>query len=139
AARVMNGAPAKVSLSEQDLDRLAENLRQVVEGEVRFDRGSRALYATDGSLYRHLPLVVVVPRTEDDVRNTSSICRTAGVSILSRGSGTSLARQTCNTAVILHFSKYLHRVLQVDPERRLARVQPGCVLDWLREAAEQQQ
>jgi len=66
----MNGAPAKVSLSEQDLDRLAENLRQVVEGEVRFDRGSRALYATDGSLYRHLPLGVVVPRTDDDVRNT---------------------------------------------------------------------
>ena len=135
----MSGAPAKVHPSEGDLDRLAEELRRVVQGEVRFDRGSRALYATDGSLYRHLPLGVVIPRTEDDVRKTLSICRAAGVPILSRGGGTSLAGQTCNTAVILDFSKYLNRVLQVDPENRLARVQPGCVLDRLREAAEQHQ
>lgn len=135
----MSGAPAKVRLSEQDLERLADKLRHAVQGEVRFDQGSRALYATDGSLYRYLPLGVVVPRTEDDVRNTLLICRAAGVPILSRGGGTSLAGQTCNTAVILDFSKYLNRVLSVDPERRLARVQPGCVLDWLRDAAEEHQ
>lgn len=136
---MMSGAPAKVRLSEQDLERLAEKLRHAVQGEVRFDHGSRALYATDGSLYRHLPLGVVVPRTEDDVRNTLSVCRAAGVPILSRGGGTSLAGQTCNTAVILDFSKYLNRVLHIDPEHRLARVQPGCVLDWLRDAAEEHQ
>lgn len=133
----MTGAAAKIRPSEDDLQRLAENLRRALQGEVRFDEGSRALYATDGSLYRHMPLGVVVPRNDEDVRQALAICSAAGVPILSRGGGTSLAGQTCNTAVILDFSKYLNRVLDIDPERRLARVQPGCVLDRLREAAEQ--
>lgn len=133
----MSDVPTTAHLSEQDLARLADQLHRAVQGEVRFDSGSRALYATDGSLYRYLPLGVVVPRTEEDVRQTLSICRAAGVPILPRGGGTSLAGQTCNTAVILDFSKYLNRVVQLDPDRRLVRVQPGCVLDRLRAAAEE--
>lgn len=135
----MSDAAATDNSKEQQLHRLAERLGQVVEGEVRFDPGSRALYATDGSLYRQIPLGVVIPRHEEDVRNILSVCCAAGVPVLPRGGGTSLAGQTCNTAVILDFSKYLNRVLEIDPGRRLARVQPGCVLDHLRSAAEQHQ
>lgn len=133
----MTGAPAKVALTDAEVQRLAERLENRIQGEVHFDRGSRALYATDASLYRHLPVGVVIPRTYEDVRQTLEICRDAQVPVLSRGAGTSLAGQTCNTAVILDFSKYLNRLLELDPQRRLARVQPGCVLDRLREAAEQ--
>lgn len=119
-----------------DAAALERALRQEVEGEVRFDAGSRALYATDGSNYRQPPVGVVVPRSEADVAATLAICRAREVPVLPRGGGTSLAGQCCNTAVVLDCSKYLNRVLEVDPERRRARVQPGAVLDWLRGAAE---
>ncbi|MFL5815155.1 MAG: FAD-binding and (Fe-S)-binding domain-containing protein [Bdellovibrionia bacterium] len=113
--------------------RLSASLR----GEVRFDNGSRALYATDGSNYRQTPIGVVIPRDEKDVLETLRICRELGAPVLSRGGGTSLAGQCCNTAVIMDFSKYMNRVLEIDPERKLARVQPGVILDDLRHAAEQ--
>jgi FAD/FMN-containing dehydrogenase/Fe-S oxidoreductase len=107
-----------------------------VRGEIRFDDGSRALYATDGSNYRQVPIGVVLPRDLDDVIHTVAAAREHGAPILSRGGGTSLAGQCCNAAVVMDFSKYLHRVLEIDPVRRLARVEPGCVLDDLRHAAE---
>src|SRR3954465_13193007 len=115
---------------------LASDLRRAIHGEVRFDRGSRALYATDGSNYRQVPIGVVIPRGADDVVATVEICRTHGAPILSRGGGTSLAGQCCNVAVVIDMSKYYNRVLDVDPSRRLARVEPGVVLDTLRDAAQ---
>jgi FAD/FMN-containing dehydrogenase/Fe-S oxidoreductase len=115
---------------------LAGALESRLRGEVRFDQGSRALYATDGSNYRQVPIGVVVPRDLDDVIHTVAAAREHGAPILSRGGGTSLAGQCCNVAVVMDFSKYLHRVLEIDPGRRLARVEPGCVLDDLRHAAE---
>jgi FAD/FMN-containing dehydrogenase/Fe-S oxidoreductase len=115
---------------------LAEALRARVRGDVRFDLGSRALYATDGSNYRQVPIGVVLPRDIDDVLATVSLCRQFGAPLLSRGGGTSLAGQCCNVAVILDFSKYMSRILEIDPARRIARVQPGVVLDNLRNAAE---
>src|SRR4051794_9947003 len=115
---------------------LAADLRAAIAGEVRFDAGSRALYATDASNYRQVPIGVVVPRTEEDVINTIATCRRHGAPVLARGGGTSLAGQCCNVAVVLDFSKYLHRILHLDPDRRRARVQPGLVLDTLRDAAE---
>ena len=114
---------------------LAAALRRTVGGEVRFDAGSRAAYATDGSNYRQVPVGVVIPRDEADVAATLAACRERGVPVLARGAGTSLAGQGCNAAVVLDFSKYLNKVLELDPERRAARVQPGVVLDQLREAA----
>jgi FAD/FMN-containing dehydrogenase/Fe-S oxidoreductase len=117
-------------------DALAETLRKHIRGEVRFDNGSRALYATDGSNFRQIPIGVVVPRNVDDVIATISISREHGAPILSRGGGTSLAGQCCNVAVILDYSKYMNRILEVDPDARIARVQPGVVLDHLRNAAE---
>jgi FAD/FMN-containing dehydrogenase/Fe-S oxidoreductase len=115
---------------------LAEALRCNLAGEVRFDQGSRALYATDGSNYRQVPIGVVVPRNTDDVIATIALGREFGASILCRGGGTSLAGQCCNVALVLDFSKYMSEILEIDPERRIARVQPGVVLDRLRSAAE---
>jgi FAD/FMN-containing dehydrogenase/Fe-S oxidoreductase len=115
---------------------LAQALADRVRGEVRFDEGSRALYATDGSNYRQVPIGVVLPRDLDDVVHTVAAAREFGAPVLSRGGGTSLAGQCCNVAVVMDFSRYMHRVLEIDPARRLARVEPGCVLDDLRHAAE---
>ncbi len=114
---------------------LARELERAIEGEVRFDAGSRALYATDASNYRQVPIGVVIPRTKGDVVRTVELCRRHGVPVLSRGGGTSLCGQTCNVAVVMDFSKYLNRVLEIDPVRKEARVEPGCVLDDLRDAA----
>src|SRR5205823_14080882 len=102
---------------------LASDLRRVVRGEVRFDRGSRALYATDGSNYRQVPIGVVVPRHIDDVVAAVEVCRQHRAPILSRGGGTSLAGQCCNVAVVMDMSKYLDRVLSIDTTRKIARVE----------------
>ena len=115
---------------------LAEALRSQIRGDVRFDRGSRALYATDGSNYRQVPIGVILPRDTDDVLASISLCRQFGAPLLCRGGGTSLAGQCCNVAVVLDFSRYMSAILEIDPARRIARVQPGVVLDRLRNAAE---
>jgi FAD/FMN-containing dehydrogenase/Fe-S oxidoreductase len=115
---------------------LENDLRCRIEGEVRFDRGSRALYATDASNYRQVPIGVVMPCSKEDVVATMDACRRHGAPVLSRGGGTSLAGQCCNVAVVIDHSKYLRRVVAIDPERRTAVVEPGCVLDHLRAEAE---
>ncbi|HEV2500267.1 MAG TPA: FAD-binding oxidoreductase, partial [Terriglobia bacterium] len=114
---------------------LAKALRQKLKGEVRFDAGSRALYATDSSNYRHTPIGVVIPRDVEDVIATVTVCREFNAPLLARGGGTSLAGQCCNQAVVLDTSKYLCNVLEIDPDHRTARVEPGAVLDRLRTAA----
>src|SRR5438552_3125461 len=121
-----------------DLDSVAleSALRRNLRGDVRFDNGSRALCATDGSNYRQVPIGIVLPRDNDDVVATVSICREHGAPLLCRGGGTSLAGQCCNVAVVVDFSKYMARILEIDPVRRRARVQPGVILDHLRGAAE---
>ncbi|MFP5253476.1 MAG: FAD-binding and (Fe-S)-binding domain-containing protein [Actinomycetes bacterium] len=113
---------------------LADDLRSAVSGEVRFTDGDRSLYATDASNYRQLPLGVVIPRSLEDVVASVRIAREHGVPVLPRGGGTSLAGQCCNEAVVLDFTKYLDRIVDIDPERRVATVQPGVVLDELRAA-----
>lgn len=123
-------------LPESGRHELGQKLSEVIEGEVRFDVGSRALYATDASNYRQVPLGVVIPRTLDDILMTVAVCRKHKAAILLRGGGTSLAGQGCNVAVLLDCSKYLNHILRIDPDRRLAKVEPGCVLDDLRKAAE---
>src|SRR5919201_5389513 len=116
---------------------LARALAAALQGEVRFDNGSRALYATDASNYRQVPIGVVAPRTVEDVVATIDICRRHGAPIVLRGGGTSLAGQGCNVAVLIDFSKYLNRILALDPDQRKADVEPGCILDTLRDAAEE--
>jgi FAD/FMN-containing dehydrogenase/Fe-S oxidoreductase len=114
---------------------LAADLQRAIRGAVRFDAGSRALYSTDASNYRQVPIGVVVPRDALDVEAAVAVCRRHGAPLLGRGGGTSLAGQGCNTAVVLDFSRHMAGVLGVDPERRTARVLPGTVLDDLRAAA----
>jgi len=119
-----------------DARALQGDLQRVLRGEVRFDGASRALYATDASNYRQVPIGVVTPRNADDVLATLEAARRHGAPILPRGAGTSLAGQCCNVALVLDFSRHMDRVLDVDPGSRRARVEPGCVLDTLRRRAE---
>src|SRR5438105_11743145 len=129
--------PARpTKLSKVDAAGLAAALRRHIRGEVRFDDGSRALYATDGSNYRQVPFGVVLPRDVEDVLATVSLAREFAAPILCRGGGTSLAGQCCNVAVVIDFSKYMANILELDPQKRMARVQPGVILDHLRNAAE---
>jgi FAD/FMN-containing dehydrogenase/Fe-S oxidoreductase len=117
---------------------LEKELKDTLKGEVRFDRGSRALYATDGSNYRQIPIGLVVPRDNADVIATVAACRKYGAPVLARGAGTSLAGQCCNVAVILDFTKYMNNILEINIEQGFAHVQPGVVLDTLRDQAEKQ-
>ncbi|MDW8469359.1 MAG: FAD-binding oxidoreductase [Burkholderiales bacterium] len=111
-------------------------LRRAVEGEVRFDAGARAAYASDASNYRQVPIGVVLPRSVEDIVAAVAVCREYGAPVLARGGGTSLCGQSVNVAVVIDSSKYLDRVLEVDAQARLARVEPGAVCDALRSEAE---
>jgi FAD/FMN-containing dehydrogenase/Fe-S oxidoreductase len=137
AATTSREAAEFVPYSEREAAKLAHELVRNIAGEVRFSAGDRALYATDGSNYRQVPIGVVIPRSIADVITTIRLCREHGAPVLSRGGGTSLAGQCCNTAVVIDYSKYLNHILTVDHEERLAWVEPGVVLDDLRGAAEE--
>src|SRR5438067_11219221 len=114
-----------------DVDALEAELRKSIRGEVRFGDGDRALYSTDSSNYRQIPIGVVIPRDRSDVIATVAACRKFGAPITCRGGGTSLAGQCCNVAVIIDFAKYMNHVLEIDAGRKLVRVEPGLVLDEL--------
>jgi FAD/FMN-containing dehydrogenase/Fe-S oxidoreductase len=115
-------------------DALARELAAAIDGEVRFDVATRALYSTDASVYQIEPVGVLIPRSADDIVATVQLAASHGVSITARGGGTSQAGQAIGTGLVVDTSKYLNRVLAVDTERRLARVQPGVVLDELNAA-----
>src|SRR5882762_1325590 len=108
AVRARSGRTAQI-----DAVALADALRAEIRGEVRFDDGTRALYATDGSNYRQVPIGVVLPRDDEDVIAAISLARKYGAPILCRGGGTSLAGQCCNVAVVLDMSKYMATILDV--------------------------
>jgi FAD/FMN-containing dehydrogenase/Fe-S oxidoreductase len=117
---------------------LEEELSKSITGEVRFDDGSRALYSTDASNYRQIPIGVVLPKTEDDVLNIINICHKYDAPIVNRGGGTSLAGQGCNVAVLVDMSKYYNKVLHIDKEKKLVTIQPGIVLDEMRHTTERE-
>jgi len=134
------GSTSLASVPEQRRRRdaareLADDLQRRIRGEVRFDKGTRALYATDLSIYRHVPIGVVIPREKEEVIATVEACRARNIPILGRGCGTSLAGQCCNVAVVIDFSKYMNRLISLDPDARLAKVEPGLINDQLRDAA----
>ncbi|HJU29749.1 MAG TPA: FAD-binding oxidoreductase, partial [Candidatus Binataceae bacterium] len=112
-----------------------DELRRSIEGEVRFSPGDLALYSTDASNYRRVPVGVVIPRHEEDVVRAVALARENRVAILARGGGTALAGQTTNAALVVDFSKYMNAVVSIDAENRLARVQPGLVQAHLNAAA----
>jgi len=113
---------------------LQQDLRGALAGEVRFDRASRALYSTDASVYQIEPLGVVLPRSRDDVAAAITIAARHGVPLTPRGGGTSQAGQAIGEGLVLDTSKHLNRILEVNPEERWARVEPGVVLDDLNAA-----
>ncbi len=114
------------------MEKMVKELKEAILGEVRFDNGSRALYATDGSNYRQTPIGVVIPRNQEDIIKTVAICHKYKTPLLTRGGGTSLAGQCCNEAVIMDFSKYYNKVIHIDKKNKLVRVQTGIVLDQMR-------
>ncbi|GAA3799065.1 FAD-binding and (Fe-S)-binding domain-containing protein [Streptomyces phyllanthi] len=116
---------------ETDAEELRAALRERVDGEVRFDAGSRAAYSTDASNFRQTPVGVVVPRTPEAAAEAVAVAREHGAPVVSRGGGTSLAGQCANTAVVIDWSKYCTRLESVDTEARTCVVQPGIVLDEL--------
>ena len=115
---------------------LEARLRARLRGDVQFDAGSRALYATDASNYRQLPVGVILPRDAADVEMALAECRALGAAVLPRGGGTSLAGQCANVAVVFDFSRYMTGLVSIDAAAKMAVVQPGIVLDTLRNAAE---
>lgn len=121
--------------TRQAANALKADLERALGTAVDFSSQARALYATDASNYRQVPLGVVFPRSRNEVIETVRICREHDAPILARGGGTSLAGQGCNVAVCIDFSRHLYRVIDVDPSARTARVEPGCILDRLQDAA----
>ena len=109
AATATTPSPAQVK-------KLADTLRSRVSGEVRFAQISRAFYSTDASVYQILPQGVVIPKSTEDVIQVVRSCAEHGISITARGGGTSQAGQAVGGGVQLDFSKYLNRVIELDPD-----------------------
>jgi FAD/FMN-containing dehydrogenase/Fe-S oxidoreductase len=123
--------------TDVDVAGLKRALQGTISGEVRFDAGSRAMYANDFSIYRAVPIGVVIPRGAEDVIAGIATCRAYGAPVLPRGCGTAPSGQTTNVAVVFDYSKSFNQIVELDPENRRARVQPGVICDQLRNAAEQ--
>ncbi len=130
--RMQTGTTSTMTL---DVAALKRELSSGVKGEVRFSDGDRGMYASDAGNYRMVPIGVVLPKNADDVLHTLSVCRRQGAPIVARGGGTGIPGQTVNVAVLLDFSKYMNQITEMNPEQKYARVQPGIVLDELRNAA----
>ncbi len=120
-----------ISASDEKLRDLESDLRARLEGDVRFDQVTRILYSTDASVYQIMPIGVVIPRHAGDVVAAVTLAARHGIPLLPRGSGTSLGGQTVGEALVLDFSMYMNRVLEVDPDAARVRVQPGVILDEL--------
>ncbi|GAA3836816.1 FAD-binding and (Fe-S)-binding domain-containing protein [Nocardioides panacisoli] len=118
-------------LLDSTLASAERELREQVDGDVRFDPGTRAAYSTDASNFRQVPIAVVTPRTVEAAAMAVAVCQRHGLPIVSRGGGTSLAGQCCNEAVVIDFSRHCNRLLSVDPGARTCVVEPGIVLDDL--------
>ena len=115
---------------------LGEELQRSLSCPVEFGPQARALYAADASNYRQVPIGIIIPRSMSDVVEAVDICRRHDAPIVARGGGTAIAGQTVNLAVVFDFSRFMNKIIEIDPKRRIARVQPGCILDHLRKEAE---
>ena len=120
-------AVGMVGVDTIDVEGLRRTLDETVEGEVRFDAGSIAMYANDASNFRQVPLGMVVPMTLDDVVAAHRACARFGAPVLNRGGGTSLSGETVNYAVVVDSSKYLTRIGETDVRARTVTVEPGAI------------
>ena len=135
---IQDGSHRLTDRQRMNLNTLAlqSDLRDSVKGEVRFDAGTRAIYAHDSSNYRQVPFGVVIPEDEDDVVATVKVCHKHGVPVLPRGTGTSLSGETTNVAVIIDTSKKMREILEVNPDEGYAWVHPGVIRDQLSDKTE---
>ena len=131
--RLQTGTTSQLTV---DVAGLEKELKSNVKGEVRFSLADRGLYASDASNYRMIPLGVILPKNAEDVETAVALCREYDAPIFARGGGTGIPGQTVNNGVLFDFSKYMNNVVELNPEQKYARVQPGAVLDTLRDAAE---
>jgi FAD/FMN-containing dehydrogenase/Fe-S oxidoreductase len=122
-----------------DLRGLERDLRKLVRGEVHFEDAYRAMYSTDAANYRQVPIAVVLPKDADDAQKAMMTCHKYGAPVTPRGGGTSLTGASCNAAVVFDYSKYMNRILEIDPQRQIAIVEPGVVLDDIRNAVDKYQ
>ena len=113
---------------------LQEELIKSIQGEVRFDDISRQMYSTDGSIYSILPVGVTIPANSDDVSAIIEICNKNNVAILPRGGGTSLSGQTVNSAVVIDFSKYMNKIIEINSDEKWVITEPGITIDNLNES-----
>ena len=119
------------TINEAEIGMIVDKLKPQIAGEVRMDKYNRLMYSTDASMYQMTPIGVVIPRTADDVEAAIRIAKEHGVPVMPRGGGTALAGQTTNHAIIIDFSKYMRNIVEVSPEERWAKVQPGIVNNHL--------
>ncbi|GBE65878.1 dimethylmenaquinone methyltransferase [Mycobacterium sp. MFM001] len=122
------------SVDKVNVAGLENQLRRHVSGEVRFDAGTKAMYANDASNFRQVPIGVVVPKTLEDVVQTMRACHTYGAPVLCRGGGTSLSGETVNVAVVIDFSKYLTDIIDIDAQGRLVTAETGVINENLNRA-----
>ena len=122
---------APEGVDEIDRAALERELSEAMRGEVHFDAGHRAIYSHDSSNYRQPPIGVVLPEDAEDVEAAMAVCRRHGAPVVPRGSGTDLSGAAANVAVVMDVSKRMRRIREIDPERRLAAVEPGVVHDQL--------
>src|SRR5205807_5392342 len=103
-----------MSISTALISQLAEELQGCLDGEVRFDDMTRGLYSTDASIYQISPLGIVFPKSAADVRAAVEVAARHRVPILPRGGGTSLSGQTVGAALVIDFSRFMNRILEID-------------------------
>ncbi|MGH9719671.1 MAG: FAD-binding oxidoreductase, partial [Bryobacteraceae bacterium] len=132
---IASGPPVpQAQASTVDADAFRRELESGFQGEIRFDKVSRALYSTDASVYQIEPMGVVVPKSREDVIHAVKVCRQFRCPLTMRGGGTAQAGQSIGPGLVIDTSKYFNRILEVNVEERWARVQPGLVLDELNAA-----
>jgi len=118
--------------SSKEINAHLENeISKSIQGEVKFDEVYKQMYSTDGSIYSMTPIGVTLPKNADDVSAIIDICNRNNTAILPRGGGTSLSGQTVNSAVVIDFSKYMHNVLEINPEENYVITEPGITIDNL--------
>jgi FAD/FMN-containing dehydrogenase len=118
-------------MEENTRSQFERELREGVKGEVSFRKYTLGVYATDASIYQLMPLAVVLPVSVRDIAHTIRTARRFNVSIVPRGAGTSLGGQAIGHSLIIDFTKYMNRILEVNVKERWVKVQPGVVLDEL--------
>lgn len=130
---IVNVAPARAESAARR--ELVDLLQRAMPGKVDGGTRRRGEYSSDASNYRVVPEVVAFPSETDDVLAALEVARSTGTPVTMRGGGTSVAGNAVGPGIVLDLSRSLNRIIDLDPDARTARVQPGLVLGALQKAA----